>query len=181
MFDNGLLETLVKLASLGTSGICIFAIFWIGWLISRPVTSLDKERQRTLRFFMVVCVVISLVSAGTGLWSGRIDAQEIASLQERIRECETRNKQYRVRGTVEKDDNSGLGDVLITPHHPPKTTDGSGRIIDLFVRKDHKGNLPSLSFFCPGYYLEGLYLDDQDLTNDVIEISTVTLRKIPDE
>jgi hypothetical protein len=31
--DPGLLDTLVRLASLGASGISIFAIFWIGWLI----------------------------------------------------------------------------------------------------------------------------------------------------
>lgn len=180
MPETGLLETLVKLASLGTSGICIFAIFWIGWLISRPGTSRDAERHRTLRFFMVVCIVISLVSAGTGLWSGHIDEQKIASLQKQIEEHEMRKQQYRVKGTVLKEDGSDPGDVVITTHYPQLTPDGRGSIIGLRVGKDHEGNLPNLGFNCPGYRAEGLNLDDQKLKNNVIEISTVILHKLPE-
>lgn len=44
--DAGLLDTLVKLASLGASGVCIFAIFWIGWLILRLPAGKDPERHR---------------------------------------------------------------------------------------------------------------------------------------
>lgn len=181
MPETGLLETLVKLASLGTSGICIFAIFWIGWLISRPGTSQDVERHRTLRFFMVVCIVISLVSAGTGLWSGHVDKQKMASLKTQIEEYEINKQPYRVKGTVMKEDASDPGDVVITTHYPQLTPDGRGNIIGLFVRKDHEGNLPCLGFNCPGYSAEGLNLDDQKLKDNVIEISTVILRKLPEE
>jgi hypothetical protein len=175
------LETLVKLASLGTSGICIFAIFWIGWLLSRPATSQDAERQRTLRFFMIVCVVISLVSAGTGFWGKRIDAQEFVSLKKWKQEYETRKQWYMVKGKVKKEGDSDSGDINITTRFPPLSPDGSGNIIGLRVRKDYDGNLPSLGFSCPGYKNEGLNLDDQDLTNNVIDIRTVTLHKIPCE
>jgi hypothetical protein len=129
---------------------------------------------------MVVCVVISLVSAGTGLWSGRIDEQKIASLQKQIREYKVRNQQYRVKGTVLKENDSDPGDVVITTQYPPLIPDGCGNIVGLLVRKDHEGNLPSLGFNCPGYRAEGLNLDDQKLTNNVIEISTVMLHKLPE-
>lgn len=177
--EIGLLETLVNLASLGTSGICIFAIFWIGWLLRKSTATQDVERQRSLRFFMVVCILISLISAGAGLWGGHIDAQEFASLKEWKGEYETRKQWYVVKGTVRKDDDLDPGDIKITTHFPPLSPGGSGNISGLRVRRDYEGNLPSLGFSCPDYVDEGLDLDTQDLTNNVIDIGTVTLHRLP--
>jgi hypothetical protein len=52
MVDTELLNTLVKLATLGASGISIFAIFWIGWLLYRKAGSGNLEEHKTLRYFM---------------------------------------------------------------------------------------------------------------------------------
>jgi len=79
------LDVLVKLASLGTSGICIFAIFWIGWLIWHPPANPDPERHRTLRFFMAVCVIIALISLVTGLKSAEFNADAIRTLETKNR------------------------------------------------------------------------------------------------
>lgn len=80
--EGTLLDTLVKLASVGASGICIFAIFWIGWLILHPPQSPDPERHRTLRFFMGTCVVIAIISAASGIANAIINADKISSLEE---------------------------------------------------------------------------------------------------
>ena len=73
-----LLDTLVRLASVGASGICIFAIFWTGWLIMRLPAQADPEQHRTVRFFMVICVAIATVSAGSGILNARSNAGKIA-------------------------------------------------------------------------------------------------------
>ena len=82
---------------------------------------------------------------------------------------------------MQKEDVSDPGDIVITTHYPQLIPDGRGNIIGPLVRKDHEGNLPSLGFNCPGYRAEGLNLDDQELKNNVIEISTVILHKLPEE
>ncbi len=75
--DTGLLDTLVKLASIGASGICIFAIFWIGWLILQLPAGADPERHKTLRFFMVISVAIAVISAATGILNAMFNRDAI--------------------------------------------------------------------------------------------------------
>ena len=80
---GALLNTLVKLASLGASGICIFAIFWIGWLILRPPENHDPERHRTLRAFMATCVVIAIISAASGIANAINNAGKISQIEKK--------------------------------------------------------------------------------------------------
>ena len=74
-----LLDTLVKLAALGTSGICIFGIFWIGYLILNPPKEPDAQRHRTLRFFMMTCIAIAIISAAASIFGVWHDKKQIAS------------------------------------------------------------------------------------------------------
>jgi hypothetical protein len=176
----GILDTLVKLASLGTSGVCIFAIFWSGWLISRPETSKDVDKQKTLRLFMLFCVVILLISAATGFWSGHIDKNQIAELNKKIEEYKTQNRQYRVVGFLKKDDGSDPGDVIITTQYPAIVPDFEGKILGLSVVRDESGRLPALGFTCPGYGPKGQDLNELTTTqNNTIELPEIILHKIP--
>lgn len=185
MFEQGFLGKLVELASLGTSGICIFAIFWIGWLMTRQSSQKDTERQRTLRFFMLFCVAISVVSAAAGFWSSRASDEELTSLKRRIEELALRDKAYTVTGTVRKDDGSDPRSVTITTLYPPPTPDSSGELVDLVVRRGPDGKLPSLCFTCAGYDIKGMDLNNprhaRILTNNYVELSPVLLRKLPGE
>ena len=79
-----LLDTLVRLASLGASGISIFVIFWIGWLLLRLPSGADRERHKTLRLFMLVCFGIALIAGGTGLANVMIKADQISKLNRTI-------------------------------------------------------------------------------------------------
>ena len=181
MPDTGqLMDTLVKLASLGTSGVCIFAIFWIGWLISRPEVSRSAERQRTLRSFMVFCIAILVVSAGGGVWS---DKRQVASLKKQLTEYETGKRQYTVRGIVRKDDGSDPGDVTIYTRFPPVSPDGSGNIIGLRVKREEDGTFPSLGVTCPGFAVTAVDLNLEEqaghVTNNVIHLSPIDLHKLP--
>ena len=78
--NTSLLETLVKLASLGASGICIFAIFWIGWLISRTPSGADPERHRTMRQFMAMCVAIAIIAGVTGYMTAQFRSETAEEL-----------------------------------------------------------------------------------------------------
>jgi hypothetical protein len=67
MSETGLLDTLVKLASLGTSGICIFVIFWIGWLLSKPAAPRSAQRERT--YTVHGNRVVMPGSGGSAIWA----------------------------------------------------------------------------------------------------------------
>ncbi len=185
MPDIGVLDTLVKLASLGTSGVCIFAIFWIGWLLLKSDPAKNIERQRTLRFYMIACVAIAVIQVAAAFVTGRTDARQLDALKEQINSYESQYIQYRVKGIVVKDDNSDPGDITITTQFPPLSPDGSGRIVSLLVKRNKDGKFPSLSFSAFGYSIEGVYLDDfvqPDATgaDNVIDINKITLHKIPE-
>jgi hypothetical protein len=73
-----LLDTLVKLASLGTSGICIFGIFWIGYLILNPPKKSDPQRPGVLKFFMASCIAIALIAAAGNVFSAWYEKKQLA-------------------------------------------------------------------------------------------------------
>lgn len=79
--DAGLLDTLVKLASLGASGICIFAIFWVGWLFQNLPEKADSQRHKTLRTFMGMNIGIAVISAVTGIANAWFNANAIAEVK----------------------------------------------------------------------------------------------------
>jgi len=68
----------VKLAAIGTSGICIFAIFWGGWLIHKTT---DVAKLETIRFFINRAVIIAIISALSGVLNAVINAGTISELQ----------------------------------------------------------------------------------------------------
>ena len=178
---NTVLDTLVKLANLGAGGIAIFAIFWCGWLVSRPATAKVKEKQRTIQYYMVFCVAVLLVVFIISKFTAGDSKKKVTLLQNQIAQYQMKHKRYRVVGFVKKDDGSDPSNVTITRQFPPLIPNFSGEIIGLFVTRDDQDKFPSLSFSCPGYVTEGLNLDDQPITDDgVIQIEPVTLHKIPE-
>lgn len=110
--DAGLLDTLVKLASLGASGVCIFALFWIGWLIWRLPADATPERYKTLRMFMIIAVFIALISGATGLVNAKFNAEEIHHLREQNQALKSDLQTYREREIETKDAAKALGTVL---------------------------------------------------------------------
>ena len=79
--DAVFLDTLVKLASLGASGICIFAIFWIGWLLRKPQEHTDAQHHKSLRYYMGTSVIIAIISATSGIANSKINAGINAELR----------------------------------------------------------------------------------------------------
>lgn len=80
--DSALLDTLVKLASLGASGVCIFSIFWVGWLLLRLPPDASPDRHKTLRFFMGLCGFVAVISAASGVANAMFNANTIADVRD---------------------------------------------------------------------------------------------------
>ena len=80
--NESLLDTLVKLAGLGAGGICIFAIFWVGWLISRLPPDANEHQHKTLRLFMGMTITIAVIAFASGIANAWFNAQEIAKVEQ---------------------------------------------------------------------------------------------------
>jgi len=70
-----ILDVLVKLAALGTSGICIFGIFWVGYIISKES---DPQKYEILKLYMILCFAIAIISAATNIYAMRNDKNQVA-------------------------------------------------------------------------------------------------------
>jgi formate hydrogenlyase subunit 3/multisubunit Na+/H+ antiporter MnhD subunit len=81
MPDAPMLDTLIKLAALGTSGVCILAIFWAGWTIQKT-TRAGEQAQKTVRTFMLAAVGIAVISAASGALNAYFNAQAVNACQE---------------------------------------------------------------------------------------------------
>ncbi len=64
--DIPLLDTLVRLASIGATGICIFVVFWAGYQLQKIPHDAPPIRYETFRSYMLLCVLVALISAGVG-------------------------------------------------------------------------------------------------------------------
>lgn len=178
-----LLDTLIRLASLGTSGICIFAIFWIGWLLSKPPAPHSALREKSLRIFMSMCLGVALISLATAIvgqvWDNSSLREQLTSAEEKLK---ARDQLYTVLGTVELGDGGDPRTVTITTSYPPLTPYNKQGLFQFDVCKEPTGRFPALSITCPGYELRPVNLNDELVartTKGRVEISKVVLNKLP--
>ena len=78
---DGILDTLVKLASLGASGVCVLAIFWVGWLISKVPPDANANTHKTMRMYMGMTIMIAVIAFASGIANAWFNAQEIAKVE----------------------------------------------------------------------------------------------------
>ena len=77
-----MLDTLVKLASLGASGVCVLAIFWVGWLISKMTEADGKEKHTTVRLYMAMTIAIAVIAFASGIANAWFNANTIAKVEQ---------------------------------------------------------------------------------------------------
>ncbi len=97
------LETLVKLAAAGTSGICIFAIFAAGYILFKSNPDTPTAKYDALKSFMKMAVVVAVISAGTTIAAGYWDYKtKIALKEENKGLAETAKEQEDTIGKTKK-------------------------------------------------------------------------------
>lgn len=77
-------DNLVKLASFGTAGISILAVFITGVIIYRLPNNVSKEKIGILKFFIISCFIFVILSTGTGIANAVFNQQKIEKKEEKI-------------------------------------------------------------------------------------------------
>jgi hypothetical protein len=100
--NSELLDTAVKLAALGTSGVCVAGLVWTGLLMARLPADAERNRHAALRNYMLLCFGVAVVSAVSGFLSptaermreleaaNRDQAEQVAALQKAVQADEAR-------------------------------------------------------------------------------------------
>ena len=70
-------DNLVKLASIGTAGISILAVFITGVIIYRLPNDVSREKTGILKFFIISCFFFVILSTGTGIANAIFNQQKI--------------------------------------------------------------------------------------------------------
>jgi hypothetical protein len=99
--DTAFLDTLVKLANLGTSGICVLAIAWGGYQFQKIPNDAPPIRYETLKSFFNLCILIAITSAVTGLLSAYFNRQQIVTERSRANAAVAEMRQARERDREE--------------------------------------------------------------------------------
>ncbi len=81
--NSELLDTAVKLAALGTSGVCVAALVWTGLFMARLPAEQERNKHASLRNYMLMCFGIAIVSGVSGAFS---------PTAEKMRELEATNR-----------------------------------------------------------------------------------------
>ena len=76
------LEQLVKLASLGTAGVCVLAIFIIGISIFKLPNDTSKEKVKLIKTYMNMCIIIAVICTISGGANAYFNQNKIAEAKD---------------------------------------------------------------------------------------------------
>ncbi len=63
---DGMLDTLVKLAAIGTSGLCLLFVFWCGNLVRSLPDSASEGKISLVKHYMTVCLIMAVITGLSG-------------------------------------------------------------------------------------------------------------------
>ena len=67
MDNANALDSLVRIASMGTAGVCVLIVFIAGFLIWKLSDTASKEKIHLIKFYLKTCLVIAVISFASGL------------------------------------------------------------------------------------------------------------------
>jgi hypothetical protein len=72
------LEVLVKLASIGTAGVCVLSVFLIGFTIFKLPNDTPEWKPELLKKFINACIIIALITAVSGSLNAYFNINKVA-------------------------------------------------------------------------------------------------------
>ncbi len=69
-------DNLVKLASLGATGVSVLAIFVTGVIIYRLPNNVSKEKSGLLKYYLVTCLIFAVLSGASGVLNAMFNKSE---------------------------------------------------------------------------------------------------------
>ncbi|MBN1899838.1 hypothetical protein JW926_00765 [Candidatus Sumerlaeota bacterium] len=112
MATSQVLDSLVKIASAGTSGVCVFAIFYSGNYLIKSGSKISTQQVKAFKFYMLMCIGIAVISAGSGIANAYYKYKEIETLKSKNATLYQKVEASQNQITTLKDEKEGLNKSL---------------------------------------------------------------------
>jgi len=86
-------ELLVKLASIGTAGVCVLAIFLIGTSIMRLKADTPEWKVSLMKKFMNTCIIIAIICTVSGGANAYFNQNKIQAAKEEAEEANEKSEE----------------------------------------------------------------------------------------
>lgn len=83
------LDTAVKLATAGMSGVCVFMALVSGMMIWKLPNNASPEKFKTVRQFMWTCVLLAVIAGTSGAANAHFSREKIVAAKEEAKTAET--------------------------------------------------------------------------------------------
>jgi hypothetical protein len=110
------LESLVKLASFGTAGVCVLAIFIIGTSIFKLSNDTPEWKVSLMKKYMNVCVVIAIICTISGIANAYFNRAKIVAANEKVDKLSIAYKDVSQKVEMTRDEFSRKLQVLQQNH-----------------------------------------------------------------
>ncbi len=97
------LELLVKLASLGTAGICIIGIFYTGIIVKSLPNNVSPSKLSAVRMYKNMCIVIAVICSISGCLNAYYNMGKIEDAKKNAAEIENQYSQQADSFMISKD------------------------------------------------------------------------------
>ena len=81
--DN-LLDTLVKLAAIGTSGLCVLFVFWCGSLVKNLPDNASDGKVSLVKYYMTICLIMAVITGISGGANAYFNRQAVVVAETKV-------------------------------------------------------------------------------------------------
>ena len=135
-----ILDQLVRLASFGTAGVCILAIFYIGYIILKLGPQPSVTHVKLVKQYMMACIIIAVISATSGVLNAYWNQQKIGTAEEKYDNLKSNyineyQSIYTLKNSLQKELNSFRQNWNTYPTLiNPDITDIQNKIDSLYIK-----------------------------------------------
>jgi hypothetical protein len=83
---DGMLDTLVKLAAIGTSGLCVLFVFWCGSLVKNLPDNTSQGKISVVKHYMTVCLIMAVITGLSGGANAFFNRNAVVSAENKVAE-----------------------------------------------------------------------------------------------
>jgi hypothetical protein len=84
MIEPNALDSLVRFAAAGASGVAILAIVFVGYVISKTTPETHPEKYKLIKSYMWMSVVVAIISGVSGILNFSINQNDVTKVEEAV-------------------------------------------------------------------------------------------------
>jgi hypothetical protein len=84
MIEASVLDSLVRFAAAGASGVAIIAVVFVGYVISKTTPETHPEKYKLIKSYMWMSVVVAVISGVSGILNFSVNKENVDKAEEAV-------------------------------------------------------------------------------------------------